>query len=230
MPSCIEVGEFFDDILEALVEAGLYASKAEAVRDALRRFIETLDTRLIGLRAYQRGATLWRALRVSGVGFDEFLAYLVSSGVAPELGCREVPPPPPDSLYVLDPVSIELLARLGVLERIADRVVLPAEVEGVVRSAEYIIGAFLDVRFESVTGYRSLARKLGVTLEEAAVLRLAAKQGLLVYCDPRLAGRAGAAGVKRIACCYSLLRLVDRSIWEPRFASLPIPAPRVKEG
>ena len=227
MPSCVEIGEYFDEILDALVESGLYSSKAEVVRDALRRFVESIDMRSIGLRAYTRGSTFWRALRIAGCGFDEFISYLVASGVAPEIGCREVPPAPPSSILVLDPVSLELLGRIGVLEVIARRVVLPKELEGIVRRVEYVTGSVLDVRFESVSGYRQLARRLGVTPEEAAVLKLAARYGLLVYCDPRLAGRAGAASVRSISCCYSLLRLVDKSVWEPRFEALPVPMPRV---
>ena len=226
MPSCIEVGDYFDEVMEALVEAGLYASKAEVVRDALRRLLEELDMRRVGLRAYTRGSTFWRALRVAGVGFDEFLSYMVASGVAPELGCREPPPPPPPP-YVLDPAGLELLGRLGVLESLSGRLVLPVELERVAAHVEASTGAVVDAVFVRVSGYRGLARKLGVTLEEAAVLKLAAEKGVLVYCDPRLAARAGHAGVPSISCCYSLLRLVDRSVWEPRLALLPVVKPRL---
>ena len=136
MPSCIEVGGYFDEVMDALIDAGLYASKAEVVRDALRRLFETLDLRRVALRAYQRGVTLWRAMRIAGVGFDEFLSYMVASGVAPEVGCVEPPPPPPSSTLVLDPIGVELLARLGVLEHLGARIVLPEELRSVALHAE----------------------------------------------------------------------------------------------
>ena len=226
MPSCIEVGDYFDEVMEALVEAGLYSSKAEVVRDALRRLLEELDMRRVGLRAYTRGSTFWRALRVAGVGFDEFLSYMVASGVAPELGCREPPPPPPPP-YVLDPTGLELLGRLGVLDNLSGRLLLPAELEKVAAHVEASTGSVVGASFVRVSGYRGLARKLGITLEEAAVLKLAAEKGVLVYCDPRLAARAGHAGVPSISCCYSLLRLVDRRVWEPRMTLLPVVKPRL---
>ncbi len=227
MPSCIEVGDYFDDVMEALVEAGLYASKAEVVRDALRRLLEALDMRRVGLRAYLRGATLWKAVKIAGVGFDEFLSFMVASGAAPEVGCIEPPPPPPNPPYVLDPVGVELLGRLGVLEYLGGRIMLPEELRGVALHVEAATGATMNAVYRRVSGYRGLARKVGVTPEEAAALRLAAEQGVLVYCDPRLAARAGHAGVARVVCCYSLLRLVDRSIWEPRALLLPVPRPRL---
>ncbi|AEM39497.1 hypothetical protein Pyrfu_1641 [Pyrolobus fumarii 1A] len=227
MPTCVEVGEYFDEIMDALVESGIYSSKAEVVRDALRRLLETIDMRLVGLRAYQRGSTLWRALRISGVGFEEFLSFMLASGVAPEIGCREAPAPPPTSLYVIDPIGVEVLGRLGVLEHLSSRLVLPVELEPIVRRVEALIGVHLDVRFERIAGVRSLVRKLGVTLEEAAVLALAAKHGILAACDPRLGARSGGAGVKRVVCCYALLRLVDESVWRPRFELLPFPVPRM---
>ncbi len=226
MPSCIEVGDYFDEVMEALVESGLYSSKAEVVRDALRRLLSSIDMRLVGLRAYQRGSTLWRALRIAGVSFDEFISFMVASGIAPEIGCRAIPPPPPASIYVLDPVGIEILGRLGVLKSLESRIIVPRELENIVRLVEVVTGETINLRFESVTGVRSVARKLGVSIEEAASVALAAKHGLLVACDPRLAARASI--VRRVACCYSLLRLVDEHVWRPRFRLLPLPEPRVE--
>ncbi len=228
MPSCIEVGEYFDEVMEALVEAGLYSSKAEVVRDALRRLTASIDMRVVGLRAYTRGSTLWRALRISGVGFEEFISFMVSSGVAPEIGCREPPPPPPESFYVLDPVGVEVLGRLGVLAVLGGRITLPSELETSVRLVEVVTGEPVRVRFESVSSVRSLARKLGVSIEEAASVALASRHGVLVACDPRLAARASV--VRRVVCCYSLLRIIDESIWKPRFSLLPLPPPLLEGG
>ncbi|MEM1873891.1 MAG: UPF0175 family protein [Acidilobaceae archaeon] len=83
----VEISGVLERRLRKLVELGLYGSVSEVVRDALRRYFESLDLKRVALDLYlSREVSLGYAADVAGVSYDEFLDNLVYRGVQPLLG------------------------------------------------------------------------------------------------------------------------------------------------
>lgn len=87
MVTTIEISGYVEDVLEALVRAGIYSSKTEAIRDAVRRLVESYDMKDVSLRAYRSGSISFQlAVEISGVSMDELIWYFLSKDTAPSLG------------------------------------------------------------------------------------------------------------------------------------------------
>ena len=87
MPTTIEISGWLEEQLERLVEIGLYSTKSEAVRDAIRRFLESIDMSSIALKLYRnRNISLGLAAEIADKTYEEMLTYMVTKGVIPELG------------------------------------------------------------------------------------------------------------------------------------------------
>lgn len=245
----VEISGVLEDVLDALVAAGLYQTKSEAVRDAVRRLVESIDLRDVAYRLYVGGGiSMQYAMQVAGVGLREFAAYLVSRGAAPELGSvdSDEVAAGADAIadagaVVVDFTALEasLLAGLAEVAAYTGRpeVYAPSSLSGYARLVPFrsalvagrAVGAgWLAVERASVQG--AAARKLGVTLQELEAIAIAARRGAVyVSCDARSRGLARLEGV-RAAPLLSLLvyylreGLVDRG-WArvalERLVSLP---------
>lgn len=83
----VEISGVLEKKLRRLVELGVYASIAEAVRDAVRLLLEELDLRGLALELYlERGASLGYAAEFAGETLESMIDYMLSRGVTPVLG------------------------------------------------------------------------------------------------------------------------------------------------
>jgi len=72
-----------------LVEAKLYASEEEVVRDALRHLLRARPDARIQLAAYRyqtEGLSLAKAAELAGVSWPQMKEILLEKGIAPRLG------------------------------------------------------------------------------------------------------------------------------------------------
>ena len=107
MTTTIEISGWLEEQLERLVEIGLYSTKSEVVRDAIRRFLETLDMPALALKLYRvKGISLGLAAEIADKTYEEMITYMITKGVIPELG---------------DAAEVILRKYVGV----ADRVLMP---------------------------------------------------------------------------------------------------------
>ncbi len=87
MTTTIEISGWLEEQLERLVEIGLYSTKSEVVRDAIRRFLETLDMPALALKLYRvKGISLGLAAEIADKTYEEMITYMITKGVIPELG------------------------------------------------------------------------------------------------------------------------------------------------
>jgi len=83
----IEISGYIEDLLEALVRAGLYSSKTEAIREAVRRLVESYDLKDLSLRAFKNGGISFQlAVDISGISMDELIWFFLSHDTPPQLG------------------------------------------------------------------------------------------------------------------------------------------------
>jgi len=106
----IEISGPFEERLRRLVELGVYASAAEAVRDALRRLMNELELKRIALSIYtMRGSSLMYFCEFSEEPCPGAIEYMLVNEVTPRLGAEtreDLEPPPPGSQLILDPSAI----------------------------------------------------------------------------------------------------------------------------
>ncbi len=89
MPVSVDISGWLEEVLRHLVEAGIYPSIAEAVRDAVRRFIERLDLRDLALKVYLNGkSSLNYAAYIARESFENMITYILEKGYFPELGAE----------------------------------------------------------------------------------------------------------------------------------------------
>ncbi len=86
----IEISGPFEEKLRRLVELGIYASAAEAVRDALRKLLKELDMVKIGLMLYtDRGASIAYLAEFAEEPYGNVIEYMMVNEVPPRLGLEE---------------------------------------------------------------------------------------------------------------------------------------------
>lgn len=106
----IEISGPYEERLRRLVELGVYASVAEAVRDAIRKLMNEIDMKKIGLNLYmRRGSSLLYYCELAGEPCTGIIEYMLVNDVAPRLGAEKVEdlqPPTIGSLLVFDPSSL----------------------------------------------------------------------------------------------------------------------------
>jgi len=137
----VEISGVLEERLRRLVDLGIYATVAEAVREAVREFLERLDLREIALSLYRsRGASFQYASEFAGETYELMIDYFLSRGVLPAIGAlsREDVAVLEPGEYVLDGLTVyvayktglvELMRRLGGL---GYRFLAPRDLEGVV--------------------------------------------------------------------------------------------------
>lgn len=111
----VEISGVLEKKLRRLVELGVYASVAEAVRDAVRLLLDELDLRSLALELYlERGASLGYAAEFAGETYEAMIDYMLSRGVTPVLGAIiEEDYLPVEGAAILDPSSLFVLFKSG---------------------------------------------------------------------------------------------------------------------
>ena len=215
MVTTIEIGGWIEDILEQLVRAGYYASKAEAVRDAIRRLIESMDLRMIALRAYRDGRSSFQhAVEISNVGYDELLAFFLKKGVVPELGTDSLEEATDgaraimnSSGVVIDSSALHTLYYTGLITqifRLGVDLYIPRSGNYEIRLTEMKLAVFRRVStrirglnvLEPAPGAVEYAKRNGLTLIEAEAVIHAARKGYVLVSDDartRLAAKLAGA-------------------------------------
>ena len=215
MVTTIEISGYMESALDALVLAGIYSNKTEAVRDAIRRLLDGFDMKEVAVKAYKNGAiSVQLAAEISGLSLDETIWLLISKDVAPELGVRDEAELS-QSLeglrsrndLVLDLTSVYSLLELGLLDivtRLGKRVLMPEAAKG---KSQAMIMKFSKLRglivaldgLETVKVGRNLSefsRKSGITIQEAHAIYVAKRMnGVLVSDDVRARKVAKGVGV-----------------------------------
>lgn len=83
----VEIGGVLERKLRRLAELGLYASVAEAVREAVRQMLQNIDLRRLALDLYiNKGSTLHYAAEFADETFKGFIDYMLGKGVTPSIG------------------------------------------------------------------------------------------------------------------------------------------------
>ncbi len=109
----VDITGVLEERLRRLVELGLYASVAEAVREGVRRLLSTIDLKEIALKLYtEKNATLNYICEFSGSSCTEIIDYLLEKEVLPLLGATEIKDKPvlgEQNNILIDPSAIYVL-------------------------------------------------------------------------------------------------------------------------
>jgi len=203
MVTTVEISGWVEEVLEYMVRAGIYNSKAEAVRDAVRRMIGSVDLREVAFRAYRDGGITYPlAVEISRAGYEELLAYFIRRGLVPELGVSDIEEAEEGAKsialaegVILDPSSIYTLFYTRVLPNIGNlglTMYVPRSAAYEIKLAE-MRASLIHKSVTRIKGVNVLepavranehARRHGMTLAEAeALLHASRKGGLLVISD-----------------------------------------------
>ena len=149
----IEISGPYEDKLRRLVELGVYASIAEAVRDALRRLMSELEMAKIALQLYVRkGSSIYYFCELAEEPCNKAIEFMLINQVTPRLG-HEPGEPVEHSItsdtIILDPSAIIVSYNslgIKILEKLSNiyNFVIPSELSN----------------FEKI--YYALARKHGI--------------------------------------------------------------------
>lgn len=91
LPTTVEIDGYIEQKLDLLVGVGLYATKSEAVRDAIRHLIQEVDLVSIAVELYSKGrVSLGFCAEVAELSTEELLVVLQRKGVRPSLGLEEM--------------------------------------------------------------------------------------------------------------------------------------------
>ncbi len=91
MPTTVEIKGEFELKIKRLIDAGLYGSIAEAVRDALRHMLREYDEKEIAVGLYrQEKVSLAKAAGIAGVSITRMKEILIEKGIKPRLGVEGV--------------------------------------------------------------------------------------------------------------------------------------------
>jgi predicted HTH domain antitoxin len=87
MPLTVEVAGELEEKLAKLVMTGRYSTMTEAVRDALRHFLDTHDMKEVAVSLYRQGkVSLGLAAEIAELSIFRMAQVLQERGVRPELG------------------------------------------------------------------------------------------------------------------------------------------------
>ncbi|BAN89935.1 hypothetical protein [Aeropyrum camini] len=230
----IEIGGILERKLRRLAEMGLYASVAEAVREAVRSMLQSLDLRSLALELYvSRGSTLHYAAEFADETFRGFIDYLLERGVTPSIGAvvPEDYEAPRSGVLVVDALTAYTLYSSGLADLLShlSSEGYVFEAPSAIESQLHLLDAWRIRRgFRPVDGL-ALAdirvpeeepRDMLATPLEAAVLSYSAREGAVLLSDDyRLRQKAREMGVEARSS-LSLVTMYIRSVGEPP-ASLP---------
>jgi len=232
----VEISGALEELLDALVAAGIYNSKSEAVRDAVRRLGDVYDLRDVAFRAYvEGGVSFVKAMNIARLGFRETASYFLRRGFAPLLGARERDEVflPADSLgwgeVVVDLTAFEVYMETRFLEHLLSydtvKILVPRQMVSYVEQLPLRYGlaykrlVSMGDRVESVS-IPVKGRSRSFTEAELASIHLARRRGVfLLSCDMRVRELARTMSVKTApatSLVVSLARrgVVDRVFWK----------------
>jgi len=90
MPTTVEVTGDLEDKLEKLVLAGHYATKSEAIRDAIRHLLQSYSMVDVAVSLYKQGkVSVSAAAHISGVSIIKMMEILAERGIQPALGVED---------------------------------------------------------------------------------------------------------------------------------------------
>jgi len=117
----VEISGILEEKLRRLVDLGLYASVAEAVRDGVRKLLSELDFARIAADLYTRkNMTLAYACELSGLSCQEFIDYLILNRIQPLIGSYKLEESI-DNNIVLDILSMIVLFDTGLYDIFVDK-------------------------------------------------------------------------------------------------------------
>src|SRR5574341_1668526 len=89
MPTTVEIKGEFEIKIKRLMDAGLYGSVTEAVRDALRHLLREYDEKEIAAALYrEEKVSLARAASIAGVSTPKMKEILREKGIQIRLGAE----------------------------------------------------------------------------------------------------------------------------------------------
>ena len=237
MTTTIEISGWLEEQLERLVEIGLYSTKSEAVRDAIRRFIETLDMPSIALKLYRmKGISLGLAAEIANKTYEEMITYMITKGIIPELGEPDINTLLKqykilmdrrlNTTFIVDYSTLSLMYHTGLVDYIDkmenSEFYIPSQLLYSLRLLN--IKRLVLYRSRSSTKIftvKSLNRKInsssvkrqGITLYEYEAIMLARElNSILVSEDIRVRRKARDNGVEAISSLAIILNLRDLGI------------------
>jgi len=90
MPTTVEIVGDLEEKLGKLILAGLYATKSEAVRDAVRHLLASYNMVDVAVSLYRQGrVSVAAAAEIGGVSFKRMLDILAERGIQPALGVED---------------------------------------------------------------------------------------------------------------------------------------------
>lgn len=189
----VEISGVLEEKLRRLVELGIYASVSEAVRDAIRNMLESLDLRKIALNLYlEKGSSLHYACHFSDTPCPAFIDYLLLQGYTPGLGFLDPPPNVDENAsYVLD-YSSAYVIYTSTLSGVIDQIVtLELQVPSIMRNY-YNLLRVRAVRVNSKPSralplvevrLRNPPQSLLVTSHEYSIIKYAEETGSVLVTD-----------------------------------------------
>ena len=250
----VEITGMLEEILEALVAAGLYNNKSEVVRDAIRRLGENMDLTNIAFKVYvnNKEITFTRILNVSRLGFKETIVYFIRHGYAPELGVLSedevMQIPTFDKELVIDYSALEIFLETGFIEhmpKLSDiiKIIVPKSLEDRVRQLPLRYGMTYK-RLLKLPGFHMIKETISssgkgwLSESEAEALKIAANRNIpVISCDIRFRKALKLKGIQAIpglSLVYFSIKknLVPTSFWPifiARATSIPIHVPPAVE-
>jgi Arc/MetJ-type ribon-helix-helix transcriptional regulator len=115
----VEISGILEERLRRLVDLGVYASVAEAVREAVRLFLKNLDLKKIAMDMYvKRRASFQYATEFADETYDVMIDYMLSRGVMPLIGAIKAEDSPPlyPGTYILDSLTLYTIYKSGLVD------------------------------------------------------------------------------------------------------------------
>ncbi len=202
MVTNIEISGYSENALDALVKAGVYSNKTEAVREAIRRFIDSFDMKEIAFRAYKEGKISFQlAVEISGMGIEEVIWYFLKKNTSPEIGVMDINEVNENveeidkrNSLVFDLSStytILELDKIDLIKKFDKKLLISKETNNSIRS--------LIMRYSKIRGslvylgnydiiqvknpLNEFARKNGITLQEAEAISISKKENAIFVSD-----------------------------------------------
>lgn len=229
----VEISGLLEERLRRLVDLGIYASVAEAVREAVRVFLQNLDLKDIAFNLYvYKDATLQYVSEFAGVSYEVMIDYIISKGIVPAIGViseSDVEHLKPGD-YVLDGLTLYTAYKSGIIEVLQSmrsegyRFLAPSSLENftLILEAQRLragLRAMQAVEFTEAPRLKGQARSRLLSQQEEEAIAYALEEGaMLLSDDAKTRAIAKEMGV-RTASLASIL-ITKASTLEDKLAEL----------
>ena len=89
MPTTVEIKGELEERIKRLMDAGLYTSVAEVVRDSIRHMLKEYDEKELAITLYkQEKISLAKAAEIAGLSTIKMKETLMARGINPQLGAE----------------------------------------------------------------------------------------------------------------------------------------------